>query len=178
MNEKIFNIISNSFEKNYFLDYGSLQTENALLKQIECFNLNYPTAVKDYFTNLKILFSQALIENFTQFFNLDRCIRFLVQLDEKNRFVCQLSIYGYFSVYHSPYEIKNNLYNYGKKMFIEENEIEICDKLYECSNVIDKKPIWLGRDALRETAFDLSIPKIGHQYLVTVADVLFTQHYI
>lgn len=177
MNE-ILNIINSTFEKDYFLDKGSPKTEMNLKNQIDSFNHTYPTAQKDFLENLRYNFVDAKIENFTHFFDLDRCIRFLVEMENDRRFVCQLSIYGYFSVYESPSRLENEKYTYGTKEFIDKNNLEICDTLFNCSNVISKPPIWLTKEILNETIFDFSIPNINYESKIKIADCLFTSHYI
>ncbi len=178
MIDKIANLITNTFESQYFVDSGSLKTETILTEQIEGFNMEYPNVIAHILRQLRNSFPKAQIENWTQFFNLDRCIRFLVQFDEEERYVYQLSIYGFFSVYHSPYSLCDGKYTYGEKKFINPLEFEVGDKMYECAKVLKEEPVWLEKETLNQIVFDLSIPQIGHKYVIALADVLFTTHYI
>lgn len=176
----ISRIIANTFNRDFFLGYGySLNTEEKLKDQINTFNNTYPNAISDFLENLRKSFPEVQVEDWTHFFSQDRCARFLVQFDEQRRYVCQLSIYNYFSVYHCPYNFANDRYTYGKKQFINQFELQVCDRMYECAAAItNETPIWLEREKLNEIVFDFSTPGFIHDYVIKVADVLFTTHYL
>lgn len=180
MEDKISLIVTNNFEQGYFLDRGSIKTTKKIEEQINAFNNRYPNAISDFLDNLRKCFPEAQVEDWTHFFSLDRCVRFLVQFDEQRRYVCQLSIYNYFSVYHCPHHFANGRYTYGKKQFINKMEVNVCDRMYNCAAAItDEAPIWLEREKLNEIVFDFSTHGfIIHDYVIRVADVLFTTHYL
>lgn len=179
MSNRITHIINETFDREYFTDFGHMDTTRKLKEQIDAFHKQFPSAEIDILANLRASFPGIQIENWTHLFNLDRCIRFLVQFDEERRYVCQLSIYGYFSVYHCPYHLENKRYIYGKKQFINQSELEECDRMYECvAAITNEQPIWLTPEKLDEIIFDFSIPSIKHDYVIKLADVLFTQHYL
>lgn len=177
MNE-ILSTIKNIFEDQFFSDKGSKKTDDTLIRDINGFNIRYPNIITDFHSNLKSAFPNVVIENWTQFFNLDRCIRFLIRFDDENRFICQLSIYGYFSVYQSPYYFIDGKYIFGEKKFIEIGEIEVCNRFYECANILPNSIEWLDRKTLNQTVFDLSIKEINYTHIIKVADTLFTNHYL
>lgn len=178
--ESILQLINNVFEKSYFYDQGSEKTILNISKQIDLFKKKYPSLLMNFLQNIKQSFPDAKIENFTHFFYHDRCLRFLVEITEKFRFVCQLSIFNFFSVYQHPITFQNGKYEYEDLTFINKNESDICNKLYSCTNVRSEEWDWLDRDLLTTVIDDFSIltTDAKFNYKITIADALFTTHYI
>lgn len=177
---EIYQIINEQFEKNFFYDSGSAVTNDNLKLRIKEFEEQHPDALIRFLKELKDNFPEAKIENWTQFFNLDRCIRFLVETNKENKFICQLSIFGYFCVYKHTAHIIEGQYDYDKIHFYNPNESEVCDKIYNCSLKTSVNPIWLKREVLEEIVQNFSLidsdPLFRHE--ISVADILFTSHYL
>lgn len=178
--EKIYQIIKNLFRRDFFYDQGSATTTENINVQIKKFEKENPNATTIFLNNLNNSFPNIKIENFTHFFNQDRCIRFLIQISEEKRFICQLSVFNYFSVYQHSVKFIDGRYEYEKPHFVNTNESEICDEIYRCSKVNAIRAIWLSRDILNEVVDEFSILDDDplFRYEIKISDILFTDHYI
>lgn len=177
-NSNIQSVI-NLFEKDYFYN-GSVQTVNRIKKEINLFetkNLNFP---QRFLNNLRTNFPNTNIENFTHFIDNDRCVRFLIEIDEELRFICQVSIFNFFSVYQRPRKVVDSMNEYGEIRFIDKNQSEICNIMYECANICSEDLVWLEKGTLTQLIdqFSSYIPELAYTHEIKIADVLFTTHYI
>lgn len=183
MNEikkNIYQIINKTFERSYFYDIGSDVTINNIQKQIEIFETKFPEIQIRILKQLKSRFPNAVFENYTHFFSHDRCVRILIKINDNLRFICQVSIFNFFSVYQHSAKLINNRYEYGELHFLNRNESDICDEIYNCANEFFKELIWLDRDILNEIISEFSIlnPDVLYNYEIKIADALFTSHYL
>lgn len=173
-------IISSTFEKDFFYDKGSERTIYQINNHINQFNQRYPDLVCNLLSALKVHFPSATIEDHTQFFNNDRCIRFLLQLNSIERYVLQISIFEAFSIYKRSFKIESGRYYYDEIKFINNGESPICDKAFECLPIECQNFTWLERQTLEKNIPQFSVvqkePSLSH--IIKVADVLFTTHYI
>jgi|GEM_PF-2862371 len=178
--EKIYQIIKNQFQRDFFYDQGSITTTENINVQIKKFEKENPNASTIFSSNLSNSFPNIKMENFTHFFNHDRCIRFLIQISEEKRFICQLSVFNYFSVYQHSAKLAHSRYEYEVPHYVNINESEICDEIYRCSNVNSIRAIWLSRDILNEVVDEFSILDDDplFRYEIKISDILFTDHYI
>lgn len=178
--KEINQVINHNFEKDFFYDRGSLRTELNIKNQIKIFEEINSDVLNNVLTKLKETFPDAKIENWTQFFNLDRCLRFLIELNGQQRVISQLSIFGYFCVYEHSTQLVQDIYTYDETVFVNLNESLICDQLYKCFVSASNEPKWLHREVLEQIFEDFSIidtdPLFSHK--ITIADILFTNHYL
>jgi len=173
-------IIDSVFDKDFFTDKGSEATVENIQSHIKAFNRSFPNLSRYFLDNLKSEFPNALIENYTQFFNNDRCIRFLVQINDQERYVLQIGIFEIFSIYKHSYKIMNNKYQYDEVFFIDKGEVAIADKFYHCLPTVCEHFEWLEREFLNQevSAFSNKLHDKELSHIVKVADLLFTSHYI
>lgn len=178
--KEINHLINHNFEKDFFYGKGSLSTESNIKNQTKIFEDLNSNIVANVLTKLKETFPNAKIENWTHFFNLDRCIRFLVEISGEQRFVGQLSIFGYFSVYKHSVQLVQDRYLYDEVLFYNLNESPISDQLYNCFSSVSNETIWLEREILKHVFEDYSVLDDNplFNYLITIADILFTDHYL
>ncbi len=172
--------VINLFGKDYFYDSGSIQTVNNIKEEISLFEKRNPDFLVLFLKSLRASFPNANIENYTHFFGNDRCVRFLIEIDEKLRFICQVSIFNFFSVYQRPRKVVNSINKYREISFINQDQSEICNKIYDCANICSEHLVWLNRDILKQVIdqFSSYIPELSYANEIKVADVLFTTHYI
>ena len=175
---EINELIKQSFEQSFFLDKGSLITENNIQNNINKFQKHYPDIISKILTNLKLTFPTALIENWTLFHTNDRCIRFLFQFGDHERYIIQLSIFGFLSVYQRPFNKIDGKNVYGEVEFLNDQHV-VANQAYHCIPDYDDFK-WLYKAQLDSPVKELSIFNDDPLYanIITVADVLFTQHYI
>lgn len=172
--------ITDNFEREYFGSLGSESTIFNIKKDIESFEERNPELVNSFRKSLILNFPNSNIENYTHFFDGDRCARFLVEIDNQLRFICQISIYNFFSVYQHSMKYANGRYEYDEVTFINNGESDYCDKMYHGLNNLSKDFIWLGREILSQVIPELSILGNVNDYNdeIKIADVLFTSHYL
>jgi hypothetical protein len=180
MNTNYHDIIAQLFNKNFFLGNESSSTVKNIQSNINAFNQQFPNLENYFLDSLKSSFSDALIENHTQFFNNDRCIRFLVQLADYERYVVQISVFKLFSIYKHPFAMVNSKYIYEDITFINNQELDVADLIHSCLPTDCKHFDWLNKDILNQIVPAFSViekdEKLSH--IVKIADVLFTSHYI
>ncbi|RZK23231.1 MAG: hypothetical protein EOO43_08710 [Flavobacterium sp.] len=176
----ITHFINNNFQRNFFYDVGSEKTKINIINHIERFEKENPNAITDLLISLKKSFPDAKIENWTQFYNFDRCIRFLIEIDYTERYICQISIFGYFSIYKHSMQYAQGTYTYDDISFYNHYESLACDKIHKCLLPTFKNLIWLDRDILEKVINDFSIITDDPLFTIkiTVADILFSNHYI
>ncbi|WP_316735830.1 hypothetical protein [Pedobacter aquatilis] len=176
----IYQIIENHFERNYFYNSGSIKTEENIQHLIENFERAHPNLSNRLMSDLKSNFPEVKVEHWTQFFNHDRCIRYLIEIDEVQRFICQVSIFGYFSIYQHAYHLKDGRHVYDNVKFMDKGDSKICDRVYESICGPSFAPIWLERNVLKYVVPEFSLNTCNelYSYEISVADILFTNHYL
>jgi len=175
----IYSKIDQTFEREFFYD-GSEITIKRIENEVRVFKERHPDYVMTLLGDLGKSFPEAKIENWTQFFNYDRCMRFLIEVNEELRFIAQVSIFNYFSIYQHPMKLADSRYNYGDLVFINKDETELCNQIYECANGNSGDFTWLQSDILNEVIKDFSILADDKKFCneIKIADALFTEHYI
>lgn len=180
MQHNQFRFIGDFFDKDFFADKGSVATNAKIQSTITEFTNCYPNLITDFLKELRDNFKSATIENHTQFFNNDRCIRFLVQINHNERYIIQIGIFEMFSVYKHSFKILNGKYSYDSINFINERQSTFTDLFYKCLPMECQHFPWLDSDILDTIVSDFSTiekdPRLSH--IVKLADVLFTKHYI
>ena len=172
-------------DRSFFDDMTHTTASNEKVEiALEEFTQLYPSFNIELYEFLIKSFPNAVITDCTQFYTLDRCVRFIVEIDSNERLVCQYSILGYFCIYKIPLpekleDILKNILLETKIHFFDPNTSSIADKIYEFEY---KKLsfIWLHTQILEENVKELSIIPNGANDLyhyVTFADALFTEHY-
>lgn len=176
---EIEEIIKINFERDFFLGEGSLTTIKNIEHQIDLFSNKYPNYTDQVSHSLNEAFPIAKIEAWTHFFRQDRSVRFMIEIDERERYVLQVSIFEYFCVYRRSCAFDGEKYSYGKTEFINKGEHLFTDLLYRCIPNYDKFP-WVDKGTLKEIVPTLSILNEDEKlsFPITVADALFSDHYL
>lgn len=183
MNEikkKVDLIIEKVFVKEYFYDTGSQSTINKVNDGILLFEQTNPEFINSFYRRLCESFPNGKVENWTQFFLQDRCVRFLVQINEELRFIAQVSIFDFFSVYRHPMTVVNGKNEFGEIKFINHHESKISDLIYACTSEYNGQLIWLEKNTLNQiiSEFSTHIPEVETSFEFTIADALFSSHYL
>lgn len=143
------------------------------------FTKSYPNFSEQLLCNLQETFPYAKIEKWTHFFRHDRSVRFLLEISEHDRYILQISIFKYFCVYKRPCVFNGDHYSYGETEFINKGENPLADRLYHClPNYFDFP--WIDREKLKEVVPSLSLKTEDSRFsfFITVADALFSDHYL
>ncbi len=172
-------IINLNFERDFFFDKGSLKTVKDVEHQIDVFNKKYPNYADQLYATLKEALPNVKIEDWTHFFRQDRSVRFLLEIDEQERYVLQVSIFGFFCVYRRSCVFDGEQYSYGKIEFINQGKHLLTDQLYYCIPNYNEFP-WIAEGTLKEIVPSLSILNDDKRYsfCITIADALFSDHYL
>jgi hypothetical protein len=178
--EQEIGFLLDKFDKDFFRDRNE-STTNQIRTDVDLFNSTYPDLYRDFLAWVKIRFRDSHLEDWSHLFNGDRCHRLLVEIDSELRFICQISIYNFFSVYQHSIKREGDKYAYGDLNFIQPSESGICDEIYEIlKQAGGTNFIWLDRSILHSPIQKLSIFNQEERFahVVTVADLLFTDHYL
>lgn len=177
--KEIEKIIETNFERDFFFDKGSPRTVKNIQNQIDLFNNKYPNYVEEISNNLEKSFPNTKIEAWTHFFRQDRSVRFLVEINEQERYVLQASIFGFFTVYRRSCVFSNDKYSYGNAEFINKGESTVADQLYLCLPNFEKFP-WVDKIKLTEIVPSLSVLNEDERFSfkISVADAVFSDHYL
>jgi hypothetical protein len=184
----VFKIIDSNFiDEGFFQDKDDFTTEIRIRKNIERFSAKYPDLLSRFLSKLKTNFPNAVIDDCSQLFSLDRCLRIRIKIDENTQFICQISIFEFFSVYSAPVNnisgIEYQESQTSQLKFIDPDEDNTCDRIYECLIDCNVDFIWLKRGLLEEV-----IPRLSESdylgesfydglYVISVGCVLFTKFY-
>ncbi|MBD3750324.1 MAG: hypothetical protein IE931_12600 [Sphingobacteriales bacterium] len=178
---KINKIIKEDFDKDFFLEKRNPIVISHINKKIQHFQKHLDdNYIANLISKMENQFPKAKVEDHTQFFNLDRCLRISITLNPTLRFICLVSIYDFFCVYQHPLYLENDKYIFGEVRIINESEIKICDELYNIFKSYFKNIIWIKRDILTKihSEFTFEISKINLIERISIMDILFTNHYI
>lgn len=169
-----------NFERAFFLGQHSEKTIDYIEQEIQEFNKKYQSLQADFEEGLLKFSDLKKLENCTQFFNYDRCLRYIIEFNDKSRYVIQISIFKYFSIYERSLDFVKDKYVYGPVNFINQNEDPVCDKIFSILSLLSSDFIWVDKETLLTTVEELSIinPDPKFAYHTKIADVLFSSHYL
>lgn len=178
--KKVNLIIEKVFVKEYFYDTGSQFTVNKLNEWFLRFEEKNSEFVNSFYRRLCESFPNGQVENWTHFFLQDRCARFLIQINDELRFIAQVSVFDFFSVYRHPMTVINGKNEFGEIKFINHHESKISDLIYACTSEYNGKLIWLEKNTLNQIIpeFSTHIPAVETSFEFTIADALFSSNYL
>ena len=181
----VFEIIDSKFKSRNFFQYEiDLETEELIKSEIERFEVDHPELISKILKQIRTDHPSATVQNYTHFFNLDRCLRLIIEFTNEIRFICQISIFGYFSIYTAPLITYDGIhYESNLIRFIDVNEMDICNQIYNSIDECIPNLKWLPKSLLEEIVFRLTDldylddSTYDSVYNISVGSVLFTKHY-